>query len=190
MTGEMLHIKNLTAGYGKQSVLQHVSLSIQSGEFSALIGSNGAGKSTLLKCISGLLPVTDGQISICGRDIRQLNSRERARLVAVVPQSYTVDYSFTAEDVVAMGRYPYHSFRGTDAARDADVIQHAMELTNTHATALPSVIIRELETVCQKSVILIASAKLDKLHVCGSAKAPATLFVISDGCLTAITIAI
>ncbi len=133
MTGEMLHIKNLTAGYGKQSVLQHVSLSIQSGEFSALIGSNGAGKSTLLKCISGLLPVTDGQISICGRDIRQLNSRERARLVAVVPQSYTVDYSFTAEDVVAMGRYPYHSFRGTDAARDADVIQHAMELTNTLA---------------------------------------------------------
>ena len=39
-----------------------------------------------------------------------LSAKERARLVAVVPQSYAVEYAFTVEDVVSMGRYPYHSF--------------------------------------------------------------------------------
>ena len=50
----MLHIKNLTAGYGKVNVLHGISLDVNERECVALIGANGAGKSTTLRCICGL----------------------------------------------------------------------------------------------------------------------------------------
>ena len=102
MNGEMLKITNVTAGYGEKKVLRGISVSIRKGEFVSLIGSNGAGKSTLLKCISGLLPADSGEIVLCGRDNRGLKPKERARLAAVVPQSYAVEYAFTAEDVICL----------------------------------------------------------------------------------------
>lgn len=83
----MLDIRDVHAGYGAKDVLQGVSLSLCRGEFAALIGTNGAGKSTLLKCISGLLPVQSGEIVICGRNTQDMKAKERARMVAVVPQS-------------------------------------------------------------------------------------------------------
>mgnify|MGYP005816308019 FL=1 len=131
MNGEMLKITNVTAGYGEKKVLRGISVSIRKGEFVSLIGSNGAGKSTLLKCISGLLPADSGEIVLCGRDNRGLKPKERARLAAVVPQSYAVEYAFTAEDVIAMGRYPYHSFGKRETGEDEEAVRRAMEATNT-----------------------------------------------------------
>ena len=131
MKEEMLKIQEVTAGYGEKKVLKGISLSIRQGEFVSLIGSNGAGKSTLLKCISGLLPTEGGQILLCGRNSQKLKSKERARLAAVVPQSYAVEYAFTAEDVVAMGRYPYQSFGKRETREDQEILLQAMEDTNT-----------------------------------------------------------
>ncbi len=131
MKEEMLKIQEVTAGYGEKKVLKSISLSIRQGEFVSLIGSNGAGKSTLLKCISGLLPTEGGQILLCGRNSQKLKSKERARLAAVVPQSYAVEYAFTAEDVVAMGRYPYQSFGKRETREDQEILLQAMEDTNT-----------------------------------------------------------
>lgn len=131
MREEMLCLQGVAAGYGEKAVLQGVTASIRQGEFVALIGSNGTGKSTLLKCISGLLPLRGGQIGICGKDNRGLKPRERARLVAVVPQSYAVEYAFTVEEVVAMGRYPYQRFGKRESPEDAAAIRQAMEVTNT-----------------------------------------------------------
>ena len=131
MKEEMLKIQEVTAGYGEKKVLKSISLSIRQGEFVSLIGSNGAGKSTLLKCISGLLPTDGGQILLCGRNSQKLKSKERARLAAVVPQSYAVEYAFTAEDVVAMGRYPYQSFGKRETREDQEILLQAMEDTNT-----------------------------------------------------------
>lgn len=131
MKEEMLKIQEVTAGYGEKKVLKGISLSIRQGEFVSLIGSNGAGKSTLLKCISGLLPTEGGQILLCGRNSQKLKSKERARMAAVVPQSYAVEYAFTAEDVVAMGRYPYQSFGKRETREDQEILLQAMEDTNT-----------------------------------------------------------
>ena len=131
MKEEMLKIQEVTAGYGEKKVLKSISLSIRQGEFVSLIGSNGAGKSTLLKCVSGLLSTEGGQILLCGRNSRKLKPKERARLAAVVPQSYAVEYAFTAEDVVAMGRYPYQSFGKRETREDQEILLQAMEDTNT-----------------------------------------------------------
>ena len=115
MKEEKLRLEDVTAGYGDKKVLNGISLTVRRGEFVSLIGSNGAGKSTLLKCVSGLLPAESGKILLCGQDSRLLKPKERARLAAVVPQSYGVEYAFTAEDVAAMGRYPYQRLGRRDS---------------------------------------------------------------------------
>ena len=131
MSKEMLKMTEVTAGYGEKKVLKGISVTIRQGEFVSLIGSNGAGKSTLLKCVSGLLPAESGEILLCGRDNRVLKPKERARLAAVVPQSYGAEYAFTAEDVVAMGRYPYQGFGRHESGADEEAVRRAMEVTNT-----------------------------------------------------------
>lgn len=127
----MLSFSHVAVGYGEKLVLRDVSFQITKGEYVALIGSNGTGKSTLIKCVSGLLPLMGGEVQICGRDLRHLKAKERARMVAVVPQSYYVDYGFTVEDIVMMGRNPYIDLRHRESKKDREIAEHAMELTKT-----------------------------------------------------------
>ena len=127
----MLSFSHAAVGYGEKLVLRDVSFQITKGEYVALIGSNGTGKSTLIKCVSGLLPLEGGEVQICGKDLRRLKARERARMVAVVPQSYYVDYGFTVEDIVMMGRNPYIDLRHRESKEDREIAEHAMELTKT-----------------------------------------------------------
>lgn len=127
----MLSFSHVAAGYGDKRVLQDVSFQIKKGEYVALIGSNGTGKSTLIKCISGLIPLDDGEIEICGQSLHHLKARERARMVAVVPQSYYVDYDFSVEDIVMMGRNPYIDFRHRESKEDREIAERAMKMTKT-----------------------------------------------------------
>lgn len=127
----MLSFSHTAVGYGEKMVLKDVSFQISKGEYVALIGSNGTGKSTLIKCVSGLLPLAGGEIEICGKNSRKLKPKERARMVAVVPQSYYVDYDFTVEDIVMMGRNPYIDFRHRESKADREIAERAMKMTKT-----------------------------------------------------------
>lgn len=131
MSNEILKFEHVAAAYGDREVLKDVNLTIREGEFAGLIGSNGTGKSTLIKCVSGLLPLKRGSIRICGKENAALKNKERAQLVAVVPQSYHVEYDFTVEDIIMMGRNPYLSFRRKESEEDQEIVQEAMRVTNT-----------------------------------------------------------
>jgi branched-chain amino acid transport system ATP-binding protein len=58
----MMDLQNVSAGYGELQILYDVSLNVQLGEIVALVGANGAGKSTLINTITGMLPISSGQI--------------------------------------------------------------------------------------------------------------------------------
>ncbi len=131
MSEIMLECSHVASGYGNREILKDISLTVKKGEFLALIGSNGTGKSTFLKCISGLLPMSRGDMKICGKRQSELKNKERAQLVAVVPQSYVVDYDFCVEDIVLMGRNPYLSYRKRESDEDYRIVREAMEATNT-----------------------------------------------------------
>lgn len=131
MSKTMLNIQHAASGYGQHRVLKDVNFTVEEGDFIALIGSNGTGKSTLIKTIAGLLPLDGGTIEICGRDQAQLKPKERARMVAVVPQSYYVDYDFLVEDIIMMGRNPYGGFRKRNIKEDEEIVDRAMKMTNT-----------------------------------------------------------
>lgn len=82
-----LELREVQVNYGKAVAVRGVSLKVEHGSAVALIGPNGAGKSTLLRCISGLIPLTKGEIRYNGIDISQLPPYERVRLgIVLVPE--------------------------------------------------------------------------------------------------------
>lgn len=127
----ILKFNEVVAGYPGKDVLKGFSAAIERGEFVGLIGSNGTGKSTLIKCISGILPVTSGSIEVEGKNNAALKPRERAQMVAVVPQSFNIDYDFAAEEIVLMGRNPYLGFKDRESERDYTLVEQAMRMTKT-----------------------------------------------------------
>ncbi|MGC5328035.1 ABC transporter ATP-binding protein [Brevibacillus sp. SYSU BS000544] len=96
-----VQIERVQKKYADTSVLQHVSLEIEKGEFITLLGPSGCGKSTLLRCIAGLETVDSGAIKVNGKDISNLSPQKRN--VGMVFQSYALFPNMTAFDNIAFG---------------------------------------------------------------------------------------
>ena len=128
--GPLVAVDGVSVGYGDVGVLADVSLSVDSGEFVRLVGPNGAGKTTLLKGINGVLAPDSGSVRVADETVSTLSARAASRLVATVPQDTTVAFEFTVEDIVEMGRTPYHGrFSGDSDAGEA--VERALERTET-----------------------------------------------------------
>ncbi|MHC1721031.1 MAG: ABC transporter ATP-binding protein [Clostridiaceae bacterium] len=128
---EIINIEKLTVDYGNKTILDGIDISVNEGEFVGIIGPNGSGKSTLIKAMTDLIDIKGGKIIIKGRDSRTLSKRERAKLIAVVPQEFSVDFEFSVFDIVMMGRNPHMYGRKGDEKADLDIVQEAMRMTNT-----------------------------------------------------------
>jgi iron complex transport system ATP-binding protein len=96
----------------------------------AIAGPNGAGKSTLLGILAGLRSPYSGSCIYAGREVRQWPKREFARRVAFLPQSVRMEFPFTVEEVVLMGRTPYAS-GWFQTAEDRSAAEEAMTTTDT-----------------------------------------------------------
>ena len=102
----MLELKSVSTGYGRQTVVHGVSLTLRAGEVLALVGANGAGKSTLVKSISGVLALHAGEIWLEGIRIDRLNPRARVLGgIAHVPEGRQVFAGLTVADNLRMGAY-------------------------------------------------------------------------------------
>jgi iron complex transport system ATP-binding protein len=96
--------RDLTIGYSDRVVGRGLNVALERGEVLALLGPNGGGKTTLLKTLLGILPPRAGEVAIGGRSLARISIRERARLIAYVPQVHVPTFAFTVESVVLMGR--------------------------------------------------------------------------------------
>ena len=105
----LLNVDGVECCYGSIKILEDVSVSVKDGDFVGIIGPNGSGKSTLLKSISRTLKPHKGTILLNDKDIYSLKSVDVAKQMAVVPQDNVVSFSFTALEVVLMGRSPHMS---------------------------------------------------------------------------------
>jgi ABC-type cobalamin/Fe3+-siderophores transport system ATPase subunit len=116
--------------YDEREVLSNVCCNFDAGEFIAIAGPNGAGKSTLLGAISGL---RGGYLGAClyrGKEVRRWERKAFAREVSIVPQSVRIDFPFTVEQVILMGRAPFaNSLFESD--EDRYQVQRVMALTGT-----------------------------------------------------------
>jgi ABC-type branched-subunit amino acid transport system ATPase component len=100
----MLHIENLSAGYGDVPVLHALALDIAPNEIVGVLGCNGAGKSTLTKAIMGLLPQVRGEIRFLGEPLIGLPTHEIARRgIGLVPQGRWIFPKLTVRENLLMG---------------------------------------------------------------------------------------
>jgi iron complex transport system ATP-binding protein len=116
--------------YGERAVLSDITAVFETERMSAIGGPNGAGKSTLLSIMAGLRNCSRGTCRYQGRDLRKWPRRAFARSVAFVPQSLRIDFPFTAEQVVMMGRTPFGNGL-FEAPGDRDAVERAMAITDT-----------------------------------------------------------
>jgi iron complex transport system ATP-binding protein len=121
--------KGLSVGYGRKEVLAGVSLEVERGKLTLVVGPNAAGKSTLLKTLGGILSPLGGVVVIDGREVHRMRSRERARSIGAVTTSRPQVSEMTVEEVVGMGRYPWTGPFHLLTARDKEVVERAMRVT-------------------------------------------------------------
>ncbi len=121
-------ISNVDFSYGVTPCLKEITLSLESGFFYGLIGPNGSGKSTLLDLISGYLVPDAGIISINSKSLHSFKRADLARLLTVVPQSFTFNFDFDVYETVMMGRHPHIARFSSPQQTDHCMVQEALEL--------------------------------------------------------------
>jgi iron complex transport system ATP-binding protein len=119
--------RDLTIGYSDRVVGRGLDVKLEQGEVLALLGPNGGGKTTLLKTLLGILKPRDGEVAIDGRTLGAISVRERARLIAYVPQVHMPTFAFTVESVVLMGRTAHGNLFSRPSANDRAVAARMLE---------------------------------------------------------------
>lgn len=100
----MLNIRGVTTGYGKNKIIDELSMLVEEGKISSIVGPNGAGKSTLLKAISGILDIWDGKIKFRGREISDLSTEKRiSEGLLICPQGGRVFPTLTVKKNLEVG---------------------------------------------------------------------------------------
>jgi iron complex transport system ATP-binding protein len=112
---------------GGARIVQAVTLSVDGGQFVGVVGPNGSGKSTLLRCLYRALTPASGQVVVDGTDIATISMRENARRVAALTQDSTLQFDFTASEVVASGRLAHGRVLGGDRRSDLAICASALE---------------------------------------------------------------
>ncbi len=120
-------ISDLSFSYGQRPILEDINFTAREGELLSVVGPNGVGKSTLFYCLLGLLNNYTGRITIDGRDTRDLDIREMARLVAYIPQSHFPSFNFSVADMVLMGTTHQISSIAMPGPRQKTLVEAALE---------------------------------------------------------------
>ncbi len=115
--------------YNGAQILRDVTLEFNRTELAAIVGPNGAGKSTLLGIMAGLRPGYTGACEYRGTEVMRWLRRGFAREVAFLPQTLRIEFPFTAEQVVLMGRTP-HCDGLFEAPEDWRIVERAMQITD------------------------------------------------------------
>ncbi len=123
--------QHLCFAYGPKPVLLDLSFALPPGRFYGLIGPNGCGKSTLLDLLAGHLRPGGGTVSYRGRPVSDYRRRQLARQLALVPQDFPLNFSFRAEEIVMMGRYPHIPRFSAPTDADRAAVAEAMAGTDT-----------------------------------------------------------
>ncbi|MFJ6632548.1 ABC transporter ATP-binding protein [Streptomyces sp. NPDC091376] len=126
-----LEARGVTSGYGRTHIIEDLSVTIETGRITALVGPNACGKSTLLKSIARLLPIAAGSVLLEGTDIHALPTREVARRLGILPQSPIAPESITVGDLVWRGRHPHRRMGQRRTEADDAVIADALMATGT-----------------------------------------------------------
>lgn len=124
----MMEVKNISYHYhGGGEVLKDVNVTLEQGQFLAILGNNGVGKSTLLKCLNKILKADSGELFLDGENILQMSNHQVSQRIAFVSQTVP-NTQMTVHDVVMLGRRPYMKWGFTE--KDHQIVHSAMDRLN------------------------------------------------------------
>lgn len=119
--------KNVSVGIGGKEIVKKASIRVKQGEIVGLFGPNGSGKSTLLKSIYRVLKPSAGEIFLSGVELKKMPHRETAKNMAVVTQFTTLNFDFTVEEMVLMGRSPHKKPFDRDTPEDFQIVRECLK---------------------------------------------------------------
>ncbi len=124
-------VEDITFFYGEKKIIQQLSMILEQGKFYGIIGPNGSGKSTLLDILIRVRKPASGNMYFNGKPLIDYSKRELSRAVALVPQNFYINFPFTAEEIVMMGRYPHIPRFSQPTAEDIRMVKNIMKETET-----------------------------------------------------------
>ena len=152
----LLEVKQVTKAFGGLRANDDITFSLEKGELLGLIGPNGAGKTTLFNCISGLHPVTSGEIIFDNEEITGLKAYEIARRgLARTFQVYVASGDLTVEENVMVGCFMHTRSRSESKARASQILKF-MKLQQ-----LSGYLVSELPAAAQKRVTMATALGSD-----------------------------
>lgn len=125
-----ISVEALSFSYGDAEILKDVSFSVESGNVLCILGPNGVGKSTLFNCILGLRKPRCGDIIVEGTNIRGISIKERAKLMAYIPQSHAPSFNYSVYDMVLMGTASCVGFGSSPGARQKSSVEKVLKHLN------------------------------------------------------------
>ena len=103
----MIEVKNLSFSIENRKIIQDISIVVNKSQFVGIIGANGSGKSTLLKNIYRFFKYDSGDIKLKNIELYDYSSKDLAKEMAVLAQKQNMNFDFSVEEIVEMGRYAY-----------------------------------------------------------------------------------
>lgn len=128
MNEHLLAADRLFSGYDKQTILHDISISVPQNKISVILGANGCGKSTLLKTFTRLLKPSKGTITLDGKHISSLPSRQLAQTLGLLPQTPVTPEGIKVTDLVSRGRFPYRRTFSGLSSDDFSAVSDALEM--------------------------------------------------------------
>ncbi len=125
MSGRVIDLSNVAFGYTATPVVEDIDLTVDAGEYLAVVGPNGSGKSTLMKLMLGLLEPDRGTANLFGEPAHAFDDGSRLGYVAQ-HASASKEMPITVREVVKMGRFPHVGF-GTLSASDWEIVDRALD---------------------------------------------------------------
>lgn len=123
-------IDHLDVRYGSRLAVADLGWTVATGAIVAVTGPNGSGKSTLLRAIAGLIRPSGGGIVVGGRPLPELPLRERARLVAWMPQEEPLGDEISLYEHVSFGRHPHRARFWPETTQDRAAVEGALRLVD------------------------------------------------------------
>lgn len=169
-------IRHLSFAYGDRQIIRDLSLVMEEGVFYGILGPNGSGKTTLLDLLTRHLPPRGGTIYFQGLPLTQYSRKALAREIALVSQNFYINFPYTVEEVVCMGRHPYIGRFSSMTSSDWEMVETVMErvgvtpfrhryITELSGGERQRVVVAR--AVCQDTPVLIldeATSNLDVRH--------------------------
>lgn len=120
-------VKSGCFGYENKKILNDISFDIEDGQVMSVLGPNGVGKTTLLKCMMGFLKWNNGGTYIDEKHINEISHKDLWKKIAYVPQAKNAPFSYSALDMVVLGRSAHIGTFKQPQQEDIDIALKAME---------------------------------------------------------------